>query len=43
MRMLEIGGALSGLQSSSLAGCEVHNVDPFLDYGMGEYDVDPEP
>ncbi len=41
--MLEIGGALSGLQFVlARAGCEVHNVDPFLDYGMGEYDVDPE-
>jgi hypothetical protein len=41
-RILEIGGALSGLQFV-LAECghEVHNVDPFFDYGRGNYDIDP--
>lgn len=41
-RILEIGGALSGLQFVlAKAGHEVHNVDPFVDYGSGNYDVDP--
>jgi 2-polyprenyl-3-methyl-5-hydroxy-6-metoxy-1,4-benzoquinol methylase len=41
-RILEIGGALSGLQFVlARGGHEVHNVDPFLDYGRGSYDVDP--
>lgn len=41
-RILEIGGALSGLQFVlAKAGHEVHNVDPFIDYGKGNYDVDP--
>jgi 2-polyprenyl-3-methyl-5-hydroxy-6-metoxy-1,4-benzoquinol methylase len=41
-RVLEIGGALSGLQFVlAKAGHEVHNVDPFVDYGGGNYDVDP--
>jgi 2-polyprenyl-3-methyl-5-hydroxy-6-metoxy-1,4-benzoquinol methylase len=40
-RILEIGGALSGLQFV-LAKCghEVHNVDPFIDYGRGNYNID---
>ena len=38
LRVLEIGGALSGLQFVlARAGSEVHNVDPFLDYGGGGY------
>ena len=41
-RVLEIGGALSGLQFALAAeGHDVHNVDPFLDYGDGAYTVDP--
>jgi hypothetical protein len=41
-RILEIGGALSGLQFVlARNGHEVHNVDPFLDYGKGKYDIDP--
>jgi 2-polyprenyl-3-methyl-5-hydroxy-6-metoxy-1,4-benzoquinol methylase len=41
-RILEIGGALSGLQFVlAKHGHEVHNVDPFLDYGKGKYDIDP--
>ena len=41
-RILEIGGALSGLQFVlAKSGHEVHNVDPFFDYGDGQYDVDP--
>jgi len=41
-RVLEIGGALSGLQFVLAEdGHEVHNVDPFFDYGTGDYDVDP--
>jgi SAM-dependent methyltransferase len=41
-RILEIGGALSGLQFVlAKDGHEVHNVDPFLDYGSGDYVVDP--
>jgi 2-polyprenyl-3-methyl-5-hydroxy-6-metoxy-1,4-benzoquinol methylase len=41
-RILEIGGALSGLQFVlSKDGHQVHNVDPFVDYGSGEYEVDP--
>jgi 2-polyprenyl-3-methyl-5-hydroxy-6-metoxy-1,4-benzoquinol methylase len=43
LRALEIGGALSGLQFVlARAGCEVHNVDPFFDYGGGEYQSGPE-
>jgi hypothetical protein len=36
-RVLEIGGALSGLQFAvnRELGCEYHNVDPFYDYGNG--------
>lgn len=42
MRLLEIGGAFSGLQFVlDREGCEVHNVDPFYDYGGGDYEVDP--
>jgi len=41
-RIVEIGGALSGLQFVlAKDGHEVHNVDPFFDYGSGDYDVDP--
>ena len=44
-RILEVGGALSGLQFVlAKSGHEVHNVDPFFDYGEGvegQYDVDP--
>ena len=41
-RILEIGGALSGLQFVlARNGHEVHNVDPFLDYGKGNYDIEP--
>jgi 2-polyprenyl-3-methyl-5-hydroxy-6-metoxy-1,4-benzoquinol methylase len=41
-RILEIGGALSGLQFVlAKLGHEVHNVDPFFDYGRGNYDIDP--
>ena len=41
-RIVEIGGALSGLQFVlAKDGHEVHNVDPFFDYGSGKYDVDP--
>jgi 2-polyprenyl-3-methyl-5-hydroxy-6-metoxy-1,4-benzoquinol methylase len=44
-RILEIGGALSGLQFVlAKSGYEVHNVDPFFDYGTGragQYEVDP--
>jgi 2-polyprenyl-3-methyl-5-hydroxy-6-metoxy-1,4-benzoquinol methylase len=41
-RVLEIGGALSGLQFVlAKHGHEVHNVDPFFDYGRGDYDFDP--
>ncbi len=41
-RILEIGGALSGLQFVlAKDGHEVHNVDPFFDYGSGDYGVDP--
>jgi hypothetical protein len=41
-RILEIGGALSGLQFVlAKRGHEVHNVDPFFDYGKGGYDIDP--
>jgi 2-polyprenyl-3-methyl-5-hydroxy-6-metoxy-1,4-benzoquinol methylase len=37
-RLLEIGGALSGLQFVlSKEGADVHNVDPLRDYGSGEY------
>ena len=44
-RILEVGGALSGLQFVlAKSGHEVHNVDPFFDYGTGktgQYEVDP--
>ena len=41
-RILEIGGALSGFQFALAAeGHEVHNVDPFLDYGDAGYAIDP--
>ena len=41
-RILEIGGALSGLQFVlAKHGHEVHNVDPFIDYGVGNYKIDP--
>jgi 2-polyprenyl-3-methyl-5-hydroxy-6-metoxy-1,4-benzoquinol methylase len=41
-RILEIGGALSGLQFVlATEGHEVHNVDPFFDYGDGAYEIDP--
>jgi len=41
-RILEIGGALSGLQFVLASmGHEVHNADPFVDYGDGHYDLDP--
>ncbi len=40
--ILEVGGALSGLQFVfAMEGHEVHNVDPFFDYGVGDYRVDP--
>lgn len=40
--LLEIGGALSGLQFVlARDGHEVHNVDPFFDYGLGAYEIDP--
>lgn len=43
LRVLEIGGALSGFQFvPSKEGCEVHNVDPFFDFGAGEYRAGPE-
>src|SRR5215469_3556966 len=42
-RIAEIGGALSGLQFVlAKDGHEVHNVDPFFDYGGGDYKIDPE-
>lgn len=42
-RVLEIGGALSGLQFVlAKEGYEVHNVDPFFEFGSGAYGVDPE-
>jgi SAM-dependent methyltransferase len=41
-RILEIGGAYSGLQFVlSKEGNEVHNVDPFFDYGDTSYAADP--
>lgn len=41
-RILEIGGALAGLQFVlDLEGHQVHNVDPFLDFGDGGYRIDP--
>lgn len=41
-RILEIGGALAGLQFVlARDGHEVHNVDPFTDYGSGDYNFDP--
>ncbi len=41
-RILEIGGALSGLQFVlAKDGHDVHNVDPFLDLGVRHYDLDP--
>lgn len=40
-RILEIGGGLSGLQFVlSREGHEVHNTDPFVDFGQGGYNVD---
>lgn len=43
MRLLEIGGGLSGLQFVlSRLGCEVHNIDPFVDFGLGPYKANPE-
>lgn len=43
LRVLEIGGAMSGLQFAlARAGSEVHNVDPFFDYGRGVYQFGPE-
>ena len=43
LRVLEIGGALSGLQFVlARSGCQVHNVDPFINYGDGDYRVDPQ-
>jgi len=42
LRILEIGGALSGLQFAlAVEGHQVTNVDPFLDFGDGGYLVDP--
>ena len=41
-RIVEIGGAFSGLQFVlAKDGHEVHNVDPFFDYGRGDYEVEP--
>lgn len=41
-RILEIGGALSGFQFAlAKNGHEVHNIDPFYDYGKGDYSIDP--
>jgi len=41
-RILEIGGALSGLQFVlAKDGHDVHNVDPFHNYGNGAYGPDP--
>ena len=44
-RILEIGGALSGFQFVlAKSGYDVHNVDPFFNYGTeraGHYEVDP--
>lgn len=43
MRLLELGGGLSGLQFVlARAGCEVHNVDPLVDYGAERYSDDVE-
>ena len=43
MRVLEIGGALSGLQFVlARTGSEIHNVDPFINYGGSEYGSGPE-
>ncbi len=40
--MLEVGGALAGMQFVlDLEGHDVHNVDPFLDFGDGGYLIDP--
>jgi 2-polyprenyl-3-methyl-5-hydroxy-6-metoxy-1,4-benzoquinol methylase len=40
-RIVEIGGAFSGLQFVlAKDGHEVHNVDPFFDYGRGGYEVE---
>lgn len=42
-RVVEIGGALSGFQFVlSRGGASVWNVDPFVDYGVGEYGLDPD-
>jgi hypothetical protein len=41
-RILDIGGALSGMQFVlAKDGHQVHNVDPFYDFGTGEYNIDP--
>jgi 2-polyprenyl-3-methyl-5-hydroxy-6-metoxy-1,4-benzoquinol methylase len=41
-RILDIGGALSGMQFVlAKDGHEVHNVDPFYDFGSGAYEIDP--
>ncbi len=41
-RVLEVGGALAGMQFAlDLEGHDVHNVDPFLDFGDGGYRIDP--
>lgn len=38
LRVLEIGGGLSGFQFAlSRHGCRVTNVDPMVDYGLGQY------
>jgi SAM-dependent methyltransferase len=43
LRVLEIGGGLSGLQFVvARSGSEVHNVDPFVDYGGGAYNSGPQ-
>ena len=43
LRVLEVGGALSGLQFVlARSGCQVHNLDPFINYGDGDYQVDPQ-
>ena len=42
LRVLEIGGAMSGFQFAlARAGAVVSNVDPFRDYGHGPYDAEP--
>jgi SAM-dependent methyltransferase len=43
MRLLELGGGLSGLQFVlARAGCEVHNVDPLVGFGSSRYSDDIE-